>query len=380
VFGWSREDLRLGVGRQGSDPLGFRAWANRVARDLTPGVTNFTTRVRGFALLCGGVRIASQAASTNLLTPDEAFRRFETLWVHAQTRHLLSKRTAERWPGSRTAARLQDENSLDLSIGLLASPLASGIFGSYRRGAIRLRLVQPPQRGAIRPDTARLTRSGMQLAEECLKRFWASDAGGGRNSQLLRALRTGRASSNDLSTIRVDSRPAMHESAILQKAIDNSDELVRLGLAALRRQYDIQSDMLAVLDGDGELTPFQSQARVTAQIILRLVDEIETPYRQWISGNEVSPVPDSVWADDALWTAVEARGGTDALALRRHAREQGGWDGVDNWQRQLSELRGSDPVERGYVTKDYAGASPPTFGLLAVKSLFDDGLLANGAE
>jgi hypothetical protein len=87
TFGWTCADLEAVVTRHSGDPLGLRAWANRVARDLTPGVTDVMNRVQGYAVFCAGLLIADDAASDKLISANEAFLRFEALWVHAQTRH-----------------------------------------------------------------------------------------------------------------------------------------------------------------------------------------------------------------------------------------------------------------------------------------------------
>jgi hypothetical protein len=193
-------------------------------------------------------------------------------------------------------------------------------------------------------------------------------------------LRRGRASSEELSVVAPDVGPWVEECAVIREAIEGSDSAVRTGLAALRRHYDTDHDMTAVLGGRSVLTPVQNEARDTARIILRLVDEIEEPYRRWLSGDDEPPPNGALWADEVLWKNVDARGGSDALSLRFFAQKADGWLGVHEWQRELARLRDAEPLERNGVGNEYATVGPPRFALDAVESLFDDGLLESGAS
>ena len=80
-----------------------------------------------------------------------------------------------------------------------------------------------------------------------------------------------------------------------------------------------------------------------------------------------------------MWKVAEADGAADALALREAGRCGDGWAGVDDWQQRLAAQRGGDPLQRSFVPTGYASASPPAFGLIALGSLFDDGLLDRSA-
>src|SRR5664279_2159822 len=96
TFGWTCADREAVVTRHSGDPLGLRAWANRVARDLTPGVTDVTNRVQGYAVFCAGLLIAADAVPHRVIAANEAFLRFEALWVHAQIRHRLAGAAIDR--------------------------------------------------------------------------------------------------------------------------------------------------------------------------------------------------------------------------------------------------------------------------------------------
>jgi hypothetical protein len=63
------------------------------------------------------------------------------------------------------------------------------------------------------------------------------------------------------------------------------------------------------------------------------------------------------------------------LALRDSARSGIGWDGVHQWQKTLAAYRGGAALERRFVPPAYGSVKPPNFGLVAVGSLFSDGLL-----
>ncbi len=137
-----------------------------------------------------------------LISADEAFRRFEALWVHAQVRHALAGADVTGWPGSRSAGRLAPEDRVDPSIALLSQPLASGVFGVYRRSAVRFGLAHPPMAGGpIHPGTATLTPTGTDLAELCLRKFGLLPAG---NGPLLKILRDGQATAEQLWQVRPD--------------------------------------------------------------------------------------------------------------------------------------------------------------------------------
>ena len=151
TFGWTCADREAVVTRHSGDPLGLRAWANRVARDLTPGVTDITNRVQGYAVFCAGSPHRRRCRPHKVIAANEAFLRFEALWVHAQTRHRLAGAAIDRCPGSRAAQRMQTQSPVARSARLLTQQLSSGVFGAYRRSAIRFGLAYL-RGGAIRPE------------------------------------------------------------------------------------------------------------------------------------------------------------------------------------------------------------------------------------
>lgn len=96
---WSCPAPDLSVTRDGGDPLGLRAYANRLARELCPGLTQTTRRTRGFSLLTLGLQFALQSEDED--SANDCFLRFERLFVVAQVHHFGGVRGAPpRGPAS----------------------------------------------------------------------------------------------------------------------------------------------------------------------------------------------------------------------------------------------------------------------------------------
>lgn len=74
-----------GSTRDGGDPLGFRSYANRLARELVPMLTQSTFQTRGFSLLCLGVEVAAKTQSE--ADAQRAFQHTERLWAAASVFH-----------------------------------------------------------------------------------------------------------------------------------------------------------------------------------------------------------------------------------------------------------------------------------------------------
>ena len=88
--------------RDSGDPLGFRAYANRLARELVPGLTKANQLTRGFSVLCLGLQIAQSTGASEAEVRDR-FLRFERLWVASEVRSLGDDAV---FPGKRRAAQL----------------------------------------------------------------------------------------------------------------------------------------------------------------------------------------------------------------------------------------------------------------------------------
>lgn len=107
--------------RDSGDPLGFRAYANRVARRLVPGLTGATARARGFSLLCLGVQLAAQASDET--DAGERFQRLERLWIGAQA----YRKTTDAVPGIRRARQYIQEEFYPLDRPVLHRSLTAGV-------------------------------------------------------------------------------------------------------------------------------------------------------------------------------------------------------------------------------------------------------------
>ena len=116
--------------RDSGDPLGLRAVATRIARDLVPGLTQTTTMTRSYSLLCLGLQVAHSLNSVGrAISADDAFLRFETWWVLAQ----VGAGCDTRLPGTRRARQVLEamvrSGSVDLDVSrLLRHQLSTGLW------------------------------------------------------------------------------------------------------------------------------------------------------------------------------------------------------------------------------------------------------------
>jgi hypothetical protein len=151
----------LSNSRDGADPLGFRAAANRLALRLSPGLSRSSPLTCGFGLLAMGLSLSQDKTRS-----DELMQRFERFWVLAHLQS-LPEGTSASFAGKLVATPLLKSDSLDLTADLIQDQLSRGLWGAYRRPARLFGLIEMDSSGRrdARPSTTHLTASGKELAK-----------------------------------------------------------------------------------------------------------------------------------------------------------------------------------------------------------------------
>lgn len=375
---WSAPVTDFDGSRDTADPLGFRAFANQLARDLVPGLTQATCRTRGYSLLCKGLALALGAQKSKGVDPVEVFLRFERLWVGAQ-RAVHGEKA--RWVGIRMAALLLDKDDYRLDRPLTTQQLYSGIWGAYRRSATSLGLIQPQGRRSG-PAGYSLTALGTKLAEAVNKAAFSERVQLGKHvtklslsMELLRALIEGE---------RPGHLPSHAEVENLSAAMTIADQACDNALHRLRRAYDDGGTGeldLGVLDG-AELSDVQMRAAAAARELLELMDAIEKPYRMWVTGSSDESISATIWKH-AGWETIHRWPVPDLAtlhdALRSTAKGSAVFESLHKHHVRLMEQRGAEPWEREVETPARSKYQAPDFCLTSASQLFAEGVMT-GAD
>lgn len=354
--------------RDTADPLGLRAVATAIARELVPGLTQRTHLVRGFSVLATGLFYAKGQPSN---AQKEAFLRFERLWVAANV-----QRYRQRTPfaGGRRGAillKLGDDYPLDRPI--LTSQLSSGVWGTYRGSAASFGLITA--RRYSDPANTLLNNQGEALAKAS-RLFddsfpvWDYVAPGGPavgHDDLEEALSAH------------DSRlPTNAEQEVLTDAVRPFDA---------RRHHRLHDLHSAWVKGErsplnvtqlvpGDLAVQHGEIAAAAQAADRLLSDIERPYREWVTGGTAT-IPRSIWSSTA-WDRVQGWPGSLPLlrlrSLGRAASDDAVMAAVHRHHRDLSRARGSTAWEQGVTSPERADFVPYDFCLGALSQLFEQGI------
>ncbi len=368
--------------RDGGDPLGFRAAADRVALTLSPALSQASNTTRGFGLLCLGLSLTNQYR-----TADELMLRFERFHVLAQVKVLHGDAP---WPGKLRATRMLIEATKTGKLGLdqpiLDDQLSSGLWGTYRRPARLFGLIRPE--GAQhngRPSSTVLTQLGLDLARRTRQRLFGSDTkkiGSWLNQDSV-ALDTLEAFET------VDNSPTDDELEILSKGFRDFDEVHRFPYAGL---YDCflhpssgAAARLSALDCD-RLNAEQAAVVPTGQALRVLINTVEVPYRKWMvnaAGVDLSVnLPSTqieVWKQLPQATELAMKHLHDCLAKAEKQRHSL-FEAADAHQKWLANERGAAPWDRALPDKNWGAAQLPDFGLSAPMSLFAEGIDARPAS
>ncbi len=346
---WSRPSDEPQL-RDGADPLGFRAAANRMARRIAPGLTQATGSIRSFGLVLVGVDLAEGTAD-----PDETFQRFERLWVFASEAVRSAGDRVDRFPGSRRALRMLNESTgtLDLRRPLLDSQLSTGLWGAYRRAAVHFDLLERTGGGTTRPSAHRVTAAGHRVRVAT----WAEIRRG--QPQLGHWLKEDSVGcERPAEWLRPGVGCSAAEAAALSNEVRRVDGAAGRPLGRLREQYTRTGRLsLHRLRLDG-LTADQADAVRTARAIDALMHDVEAPFRSFVAGGKAPPMRH--WrevAASADWEALlhsnehELGHLQQALATRPHV------ESVLAHHQWLCEQRGARPWERPDQDKAAPGAS-----------------------
>lgn len=366
-------------GRLTGDPLGLRAWANRVSHELVPGLTNITSRVQGFGLLCAALDFAHRPAGS-ALGHDRSFLRVERAWVLAQTQHGRVHTDVPVWAGQRQARSLIDapEGPLNLDVPLLGRQLPAGTWGSYRRAAAGFGLISAAGGRGTSPGGTRLTKPGRGVS----RAWWTQNVRASDSRFMSLRLGTGTISANDvMGAISADLPPYATIAESLTNALNQGqpNQDVAQGLRALRDVWD-QTGSLApttLRRYRANLTKRQQAVVAEAVAVVRLVRHVEIPYRQYLRDPHSAPRPNPDLWRDAAWRNVPTRErevGELWACLRSEPRT---WLGVHRWATSLAERRATPVVVPGTAPLSFAEARPPALALVAAAGLFSQGLLGD---
>ena len=361
--------------RDGGDPLGFRAYANRLARRLVPGLTAATSKTRGFSLLCLGAKIASQADSDGRkVSEDEAretFQRVERCWVAAQVWLLGDDAT---FPGKRRATRLMEEASatgeFSLTVPLLRSQLSSGVWGSYRRSSAAFGFINGASGGVTRLSATRVLGSGSEL----VKAFKDSAYSGTNPGHWARL---DYVSIDDvLSYIDAQSEPSPEEQEIISKGIESFDAHHDRALARLRGEFDRHGGSLTLKGLDPRhLSADQAASVIEAKALVEGIQEVEFAFRDWIADENGLSVPASI-RKLAIWHLAGPQ--EPDIARLSQVIEDSSKDtlarNILQHHRHLSMTRGAPSWEPGSGLPTVRQRILPDFTLKALRNLFDEGV------
>ena len=347
--------------RDTGDPLGIRAWGNRVARRLVPGLTRVSRSTRGFSLLCFCLSESKKYRGHE----REAFLRAERLWVGAY----VAGGGGTDLAGVRAAGRLLSDDGYPLDRPILSDQLAGGVWGQYRRAAVSFGMVSGAGLGRLTMGTTRVRAPGRDMAA-CLRR----EMHGTHLARFLTSQGTHLVPRHTLDKITATSPLAEAEVGALSEGMREFDKARDGALGRLRAIYETDGlDVDSVAMSPDRLSDLQAAAAVSAVAVRDLVDLVEVPYRRWITNLGRNPV--SIDVPGVIWDLAGREHESDVARLGRaiaEARLGARMDAVHDFHRTLAQERGSDPWEPGHSPGE---GSPPTFALDAAAQLFGEGVL-----
>jgi hypothetical protein len=354
--------------RDTSDPLGFRAAGTRIARTLVPGFTQRTSSVRGFGLVCLGLKVASDATYAHR-DADETFRRFERFLVASQALHHTD---ATPLAGKRAALRYLDLARYPLNRPILAQQLSSGLWGTYRVAAAHYGLVRSRSPRFSNPQYSRLESDGAALAR--LVREASFDG-----VQIGTWVQKDTVSRSELARVAPYADAATDaEVAQFTAAVRALDAQGGHPIGRLRDRWEHAGGHLTPADllgaGGKPMDDEQAAAARAAVALDRLATDVEAPFRQWVTGHDVQPPPADVWeADD--WDDVIPYS-HDLRRLRDAGRTDATFDTLLQHHRWLSGTRGARVWERSTPDDPRSAYHPYDFALGALSRLFAEGVMS----
>lgn len=372
---WSAPVTDFDEGRDTADPLGFRGWANQLARDIVPGLTQVTWRTRGYSLLCKGLQLVQTLAPRREVEPVEAFLRFERLWVGAQ-RAVHGK--GARWAGVRMADVLLADDAYRLDKPLTSQQLSSGIWGGYRRSATAFGLIRPSG-SRSGPSGYKLTKLGSEMASAITMAAFSEKVRLAQHTvkkslpvAVLRSL---------ISRQSPGEQPSSLEVELLSRAMLVTDRSQDNALQCLRAVFDRRKRRpleLVTLAKEKELSEVQRRAAIAASELLSLMLAIEAPYRLWVTGSSVKPIPQTIWRHPG-WETIRRWPVPELVSLHDNicSPPKGAtvFETIHQHHERLMESRGAEPWERDIDTPARRDYQAPDFCLQSASLLFAEGVL-----
>lgn len=370
---WSSPVTDCDGSRDTADPLGFRSFANQLARDLVPSLTQVTRRTRGYALLCKGLALAL-AAEKKRADPVDVFLRFERLWVGAQ-RAVHGEKA--RWAGVRMAQILLNDGNYRLDRALTTQQLYSGIWGTYRRSATALGLIQPQGRRSG-PAGYRLTALGSEMTSAVTKAAFAERV------HLTNHVSKASLPIEVLQSLIIKELPGHQASEgeveQLSEAMRAADRAWDNALQRLRRAYDRSgtgSLDLSELDVTG-LSDVQQRATGAARELRELMEAVEKPYRLWVTGASVETILPATWKHPG-WGTIRQWPIPELVTLHESVRSAGKgievFETLHKHHTWLMEQRGAEAWEQDIETRARSTYQAPDFCLPSATQLFAEGVL-----
>jgi len=354
--------------RDSGDPLGFRAFATRLAREIAPGLTQTTSMTRGFALATLGLELTGEY---RVADRDLVFEGFERLFVASQVNHHGIDGTP--YAGKRLAsALLQGFEEYPVYKPILKRQLSSGIWGAYRRSASYFGMVASGDRRHGNPASSVLLGRGKELAQACRAAAILP------NTQLASYAARPTVPHSVLDRFKANGHVASaNEVSILSEAVAYVD---------LRHGGRLKNLRLVFADGPEEtltpkrvasakhLDPDHLDAASAAAALVTLMEAIEAPYREWITGDTNARLDPGVLGLPG-WRHAGERKERDLQHLQRLLESNVSLDSVQEHQAWLAQRRGA----QGWHPDDFDEARrlfvPATFSLKAASNLFAEGVL-----
>jgi hypothetical protein len=355
----------------GADPLGLRSVANRIARDLVPGLTQSTQATRGFSLVALGLGVARKANGPHR---DEAYLRFERMWVLAQVaRH----RSGFPFPGVVRAqallARTPKDAAVPLDQKLLADELGSGGWGAYRKASVAFSMLESESnRRTSHPVGMKAASPGERLAG-ALRRDSAF-----AHTRLGRYIEDGEVPRTVLAKLGAAERaPSQDEVSILGQQMAEFDEVHGGALGQLATVWEQEQALsLVTLNRHaGALPPRQREALQGARALRYLMRKVERPYRHWVASKTavtIGPVRSAAWRAVSRWDLDDHVARLADVVTGTAPRSA--VEGIHRHQAEVASLRGAEPWQPGDPRLERLRFRYPDFTLRAVAGLLSDGV------
>lgn len=360
--------------RDGGDPLGLRAYANRLARDLVPTLTQSTFQTRGFSVLCLSVKVATEAASDS--DAQRSFQHLERLWAAASVNQHGDEAPVA---GKRRVKRLLLEavatGKYPLDRPLFSRPFPAETFGAYRRSAAAFGLIKGASGRGTRFGAVRLTKTGNELAKAFSSTAFAGIKVGHWARQDSVSL------ARVVAAINADPAPSEAEVEALSTGMTTYDGFHDHPLSRLREAFDRSSGGLSLDDLDpASLTGAQASAVVQARPLIDAIEQLEFPLREWVATGERPVIASSV-LESPIWELGADEPDVSRLHRRLVDAQTGRLvDAVLQFHQERAVMRGASAWEPGSNLPAADRFMLPDFTLGPLEKLFQEGVAPHASR